>query len=162
MESKLLSKEFNREVKYDDLKNMFWSALDRYDLLKQKQVRENQVPFLTKELSKAIMTRSRIKNKCNKWPSRQNFVGHKQIKNKCTNLIKIATKQYFAKYTENQPLTNRNFWNSILPFLTNKNVRNDDIITLKKKRTSYKWWALIFGNFKLTLYRRLVDNLHSH
>ena len=64
---------------------------------------------MAKELSKAIMTRSRIKNKYNKWPSRQNFVGHKQMKNKCTNLIKIAIKQYFAKYTENQPLTNRNF-----------------------------------------------------
>ena len=112
---------------------MFWSTLDRHDLLKQKQVRENQASFMTKELGKAIMTRSRIKNKCNKCPSRHNFVGHKQIKNKCTNVIKTAIKQYFAKYTENQPLTNRNFWNSISLFLTNKNVRNDDLITLKEK-----------------------------
>ena len=91
-------------------------------------MRGNQAPFMTKELSKAIMTRSRIKNKYNKWPSRENFLAFKQIKNKCTNLT--AKKQYFAKSAENQPLTNKNFGNSIPPFLTNKNVRNDDVITL--------------------------------
>ena len=79
------------------------------------------------------MARSRIKNKYNKWPSRQNFLAFKQIKNKCTNLTKAAKKQYFAKSFENQPLTNKSFWNSISPFPTNKNVRNDDVITLKEK-----------------------------
>ena len=55
------------------------------------------------------------------------------MKNKCTNLTKAAKKQYFVKSTENQPLT-KSFWNSISPSLTNKNVRNDDVITLKEKR----------------------------
>ena len=88
---------------------------------------------MTKELSKAIMTRSKIKNKYSKWPSKENFLALKQIKNKWTNLAKTVTKQYSAKSTENQPLTNKSFWNSISPFLTNKNVRNDDVITLKEK-----------------------------
>ena len=30
-------------------------------------------------------------------------------------------------------LTNKSFWNSISPFLTNKKVRNDDVTTLKEK-----------------------------
>ena len=46
---------------------------------------------------------------------------------------KTAKEQYFSKSTENQPLTNKSYWNSISPFPTNKNVRNDDIITLKEK-----------------------------
>ena len=112
---------------------IFRSTLDSHASLKQKQVRGNQAPFMTKKLSKAIMARSRIKNKYNKWPSRQNFLALKQIKNKCTNLTKAAKKQYFAKSFENQPLTNKSFWNSISPFPTNKNVRNDDVITLKEK-----------------------------
>ena len=53
--------------------------------------------------------------------------------NKYTNLTKTAKEQYFAKSTENQRLTNKSFWNSISPFLTNKNVRDDDVITLKEK-----------------------------
>ena len=88
---------------------------------------------MTKELSKAIMTRFTIRNKYNKWPSRENFLALKQIKNKCTNLTKTAKKQYIAKSAENQPLTNQSFWNSISLFLTNKNVRNDDVISLNEK-----------------------------
>ena len=45
---------------------------------------------------------------------------------------KAAKKQYFAKSTKNQPLTNKGFWNPKSPFLTNKNARND-IIPLKEK-----------------------------
>ena len=57
----------------------------------------------------------------------------KQIKNKCTILTKTAKKQYYAKSVENQPLTNKSFWNSIPPFLTYKNVTNYDVITLNEK-----------------------------
>ena len=136
LESKLLTKWCNREVNYDDLTNIFPSTIDSdsHAPLKQKQVRGNQAPFMTKELSKAILTRSRIKSKCNKWPSRESFVGLKQTNNKCTNLARAAIKQYFAKSTENQYLTNKTFWNLIPPFLTNRNIRNDDVITLKQKR----------------------------
>ena len=64
---------------------------------------------MTKQLSKAIMTRSKIKNKYNKWPSRENFLALKQISNKCTNLTKTAKKQYFAESAENQSSTNKSF-----------------------------------------------------
>ena len=77
LENKLCSKECNGEVKYDDLTNILRSTLDNHAPQKQKHVRGNQAPFMTKELSRAIMTRSRIKNKYNKWPSRENFLALK-------------------------------------------------------------------------------------
>ena len=129
----LRSKECNGGPKYDDLTNIFRPTLDNHAPLKQKQVRGNQAPFMTKEMSKAVITRSRFKSKYNKWPSRANLLALKQIKNKCTNLIKTAKKQYFTKSAENRPLTNTSFWNSISLFLTNKNVRNDNVITLNEK-----------------------------
>ena len=55
------------------------------------------------------------------------------MKNKCTNLTKTAEKQYFAKSAENQPFNITVSPNSISPFLTNKYVRNDDVITLNEK-----------------------------
>ena len=55
------------------------------------------------------------------------------MKNKYTNLTKVAKKQLFAKSTENQPLTNKSFLNSVSLFLKNENVRNDDVIALKEK-----------------------------
>ena len=60
-------------------------------------MRGNQAPFMTKELSKAIMTRATIKNKYNKWSSRENLLALKQTKKKCTNLTKTAKKQNVAK-----------------------------------------------------------------
>ena len=63
LKNKLCTKECNGGVKYDDLTNIFRSTLDSHAPLKQKQVRGNQAPFMAKELSKAVMTRSRIKNK---------------------------------------------------------------------------------------------------
>ena len=119
MENKLHGKECNGAVKYDGLINIFQSTLDKHAPLKQKQVRRNQ--------DKAIKIRSRIKNRYNKWLSRENFLALKQIKNKHANLTKTAKKEYFAKSAENQPSINKNFWNSISLFLTNKNVRNDVI-----------------------------------
>ena len=47
------------------------------------------------------------------------------------------------KSTENQPLTNKTFRNSISPFLTNKNTKNDDAITLNEK------WHLINDDFEV-------------
>ena len=93
LENKLRTKECDGGVKYDDLANICRSTLDSHALLKQKQVRGNHVPFMTKELSKSIMTRSRIKNKYNKWLSRETFQALKQIMNKCTNLTKTAKEQ---------------------------------------------------------------------
>ena len=90
LENKLRTKECNGGVKYDDLTNIFRSTLYSHAPLKQKQVRGNQAPFMTKELSKAIMTRSKIKNKYNKLPYRENFLALKRMKSKCTNLSNTA------------------------------------------------------------------------
>ena len=62
----LRSKECNGGPKYDDLTNIFRPTLDNHAPLKQKQVRGNQAPFMTKEMSKAVITRSRFKSKYNK------------------------------------------------------------------------------------------------
>ena len=120
--------ECNRGVKYDDLTSIFRSTLDSHTPLKQKEVRGNQAAFVTKELSKAITTRSRIKNKYNKWPYRENFLALKQIKSKRINLTKTAKEQYFAKSAENQ--TFQVFGIHFHHFL--QNVRND-VIKLKEK-----------------------------
>ena len=41
---------------------------------------------MNKELSKVIMTKFRLRNKCLKWPSQENFLARKKVKNKCDTL----------------------------------------------------------------------------
>ena len=48
--------------------------------MKQKKLRGNNAPFMTKEYKKAIMDRSRLRSKYLKHPSRENFVNMKKMK----------------------------------------------------------------------------------
>ena len=112
---------------------MFRSVLDIHAPLKTKKVRGNQGPFMTKELSKAIMTRSRITNNYHKWPSRENFLAMKRVKNTCNNLAKSTKKEYFKKVTQKGFANNKVFWNTVKPFLTNKGFLTNDNITLENE-----------------------------
>ena len=78
---------------------VFRLVLDKHEPLKVKKVKGNQGPFMTKELSKAIMNKSKIKNKYQKWPSTENFLALKEAKKLCNKLTESGKKAYFYKVT---------------------------------------------------------------
>ena len=55
---------------------------------------------MTRELSKAIMTKSKVKHSYVKWPSRENFVAYKKAKNKCNSLTRKPKRKFFKEATE--------------------------------------------------------------
>ena len=67
------------------ISNLSKEITDKHDPIKQKKVRGNNAPFMTKELRKAIMDRSRLRNKYLKYHFRENFVKKKKMKNKCNS-----------------------------------------------------------------------------
>ena len=69
---------------YKKLSEIFNDILNYYAPLKEKQARGNHAPFMTKELSKAIMEKSKARNKYLKWPSQENNLSKKKKK---TNVI---------------------------------------------------------------------------
>ena len=75
------------EVKnmYESFSDTFKAVVNKHATLKEKIVRGNNAPFMTKELRKEIMNRSRLKKKYQDWPSRENF--WKKQKNKCNKLV---------------------------------------------------------------------------
>ena len=62
--------KYNNDM-YSIFSDVFRSVLDRFAPLKRKMIRGNQGPFMTKQLSKAIMNRSKLRNRYIKWPSRE-------------------------------------------------------------------------------------------
>ena len=59
---KCLRKSFKKKKsEYESFLDTFKAILNKYALLKEKMVRGNIVPFIIKNLKKAIMNRSRIK-----------------------------------------------------------------------------------------------------
>ena len=65
---------------YSTFSDVFRSVLDRHALLKRKTIRGNQGSFMTKQLSKAIVNRSKLRNRYIKWLSRDNVLDYKKAK----------------------------------------------------------------------------------
>ena len=118
----------SHDKQYDLFSDIFRTILDDHAPLKTKVIRGNQAKFMTKELSKSIMNRSRFKNRYLKWPSHENFLAYKKVKNLCNSLNKKAKKTYFEKTTENEIMGRKKFWSTLKPFLSSKGfIHNNDI-----------------------------------
>ena len=66
---------------------------------------------MTKTLRKAIMKRSKSKNKFNKERNAKNWFNYEQTRNYCSNLLTESKTRLVKDVTEN----NR-FWKTIKPF----------------------------------------------
>ena len=92
---------------YDVFTNIFRMVHDKHAPVKKTVVRGNKASFMTNELSKAIMNRSKLK-KNTKWPSREN-VAFKKKNNICKNLNKKTKKNYFSRVTSSRVMGNKQF-----------------------------------------------------
>ena len=82
-------KFYKEKNMYESFSNTFKAVVNKHAPLKEKIVRGNKAPFMTKQLRKAIMNRSRLKKKYRDWPSRENFTNWK---NRKINVINFAEK----------------------------------------------------------------------
>ena len=96
--------------------------------MKRKYVRANEAPFMTKELHKAIMKRSRLRNKFLKNKNEINRNNYKVQRNYCKKLLKTTKKQYFNNLNTSKVTDNRTFWKTVVPLFTNKPSRGAKII----------------------------------
>ena len=58
-------------------------------------MRANNAPFVSKVLSMAIMTRSRLRNKYLKNPNKPNELNYKKQRNYCVDLLRKEKKKYY-------------------------------------------------------------------
>ena len=93
---------------------------------------------MNQQLQKAIYTRSRLKKRLNKNPTAENRGNFKKQINKCVSIRRKAMKNHFKKANKNGTMSNKEFWNLVKPFLSNKGglassdislVKNDTVIT---------------------------------
>ena len=134
LDSKLLQGDLYRNCDdpYDKLSEIFVDILNHHAPLKEKQIKGNHAPFITKKVSKAIMEKSKSRNKYLEWPSRKNYMSYKKSKNKCNSLTKKAKKIFFKEATKDGIMSNKKFWSTVKPFLTNKGGISNDFISVEK------------------------------
>ena len=66
-------KVYKEKNMYESFSDTFKAIVNKHAPLKDKIVRGNNAPFMTKELRKAVMNRSGLKKKYQDWPSTENF-----------------------------------------------------------------------------------------
>ena len=94
--------------------------LNKHVPTKIKYLRSNQGKFMTKGLHKAIMKRSRLRNKFLSDRTETSQKEYKKQRNFCVNLLKKAKKDHFANLDVNSVLDNRKFWQNVKPLFSNK------------------------------------------
>ena len=116
---------------YSALTNTFSLIVEKHAPLKNKLVRENHAPFITEDLRKSIYKRSKLRNKFIKNPTEVKEKLYKRQRNKCVLIRKKSIKQYFSNITSKGIVTNREFWKTMKPFLTNKGCLDNCDIMLR-------------------------------
>ena len=97
-----------------------FNVLNRHAPRKRKLPRGNQISFITKDLSKAMMRRSTLRNNFLKNRTGENKTLHTKQRNYCVSFLRKSEKKYFANLNEKHILDNKLFWKTIEPLLCEK------------------------------------------
>ena len=146
------------KVNYDTFETVFITLLNRHAPLKIKFIRANNSPFMSKTLSKAVMTRTRLRNKFLKNPNNTNKTKYTKYRNYCTRLFKKEKKTFYGNLDPKLIIDNRKFWKTIKPLFSENYISNmkitllegDEIISTDPKV------AEIFNHF----FTNAVENLN--
>ena len=101
--------------------------LDWYAPRKKKFIRGNQAPFWNRELSKEVMKRTRLRNKFLKYKTIEYQEEYNKQRNYCVSLLRKTKRSYYENLNERNVTDTKNFWKTVKPYLSNKNISNSKI-----------------------------------
>ena len=130
--------------------------------------------FIAKDLSKAIMKRSRLRNNFLKNKTEQNKTLYTKQRNYCVSLLKKSKKKYFANLNEKDILDNKLFWKTIKPSFSDKIMTRDRInlsekgelvkTELETAEVLNKFFSNIVNNLEISKYSKyesFIDNIEG-
>ena len=103
--------------------------------MKQKIVRANNSPFMNKTVLRAIMKRTRLRNRFLKDMSDLNSVAYNTQRNYCVSLVRKATKTYYSNLDHKKIVDNKKISKTIKPYFTDKDINHDHITFAENKET---------------------------
>ena len=84
----------------------------------KKYVRANDGAFMNKELRKAIMHRSKLRNRYNKNKTVENFNAYKTQRNRCVNILRKTKRDYYRNLDLKDFTDSRKFLKTVKPVVT--------------------------------------------
>ena len=94
--------------------------LKKVAALKTKFLRTNHSKFVTKDLSKAIMLRTKLRNQFLKKRTLQARTKYNKQRNICVSLVKKAKRNYYENLDLKDINDNKKFWATVKPLFSNE------------------------------------------
>ena len=116
-------------IEYDTFQEIIVSLLNIYAPLKKKYLRANHASSVTKELRKAVMQKTGLRNIYLKQCTEATKVAYNQQRDKCASILKKSKRSYFESVDVKFVKDNEKFWKKISPLFSNK---------IKRKRPHLK------------------------
>ncbi|XP_057302848.1 uncharacterized protein LOC130637010 [Hydractinia symbiolongicarpus] len=114
-----------QEVNFANLDTAFKNVIEKHMPVKQKMVRNNHAPFITKRVRKEIMIRSRKRNVYNSNPTAENWNSFRIQRNKCAKIVRDARKIYYRKLDVSKVRDNKAFWKIVKPNFSEKAIKEN-------------------------------------
>ena len=169
LDRELLNHDINN-IEFETFQNVMISILNKHAPMKQKHIRANHAAFVTKELRKAIMKRTRLRNIFLKKRSENSKALYNKQRNICVSLTRKAKKSYFGNLDAKSVSDNKIFWKRISPVFSNKIkakekitlVENEKIISndLEIANTFNNYFGKIVQNLDIPRNRNHISNTH--
>ena len=136
-------------------------SLNKHAPLKRKYLRANHSNFITKELSKAIKQRSKLRNLYLKVRSDENRIRYKKQRNICASLLRKAKRKHFEDLSIADVTDNKRFWKRVKPLSGNKIKGNPNIALVESNDliTDEKSLAETFNNYFVNVVLSLGINI---
>ena len=108
---------------------IFKDNLNKHAPIKKKLIRENHANFVTKDLRKALMLRSRLQNIFLKERSLESKKAYKKQRNNFVKMVKKAKRVHFQNIILSEITDNKKFWKTVSPLFGNKVKTNQKYIS---------------------------------
>ena len=138
-------------------------VINKHAPLKRKYIRENHAKSMHKELSQAIMKRSKLCNDYLKHRSEENRLTYKKQRNFCVTVLRKKKAGYFNNLDLNLVRVNKMFWKTISPYFVNNPKKTSKITLVDEKgntlsedekiaETFNKFFGNIIKNLNISIY----------
>ena len=97
----------------------------------EKSQRFNSNRFMTKQMRKAIIRRSRLKNIYNQARSPENWDNYKKQHSFCVDLLQKTKRSYVEQINIKDISDHKKFWNTIKLFFSNKELKSQTNVNQK-------------------------------
>ena len=154
---KLYCNNVLKTISFETFQKISVDILDRHAPIKEKHIRSNHSDFVTKDIRKAIMTRTRLLNKFRREKTKENKDAYNKQRNYCVSLLRKTKRDFYNSLDVKKVTDNKQFWKTVKPFFSNKTINNEKITLIEKEEviSADQKIADIFSTF----YASVVENL---